>query len=193
MHAKAPDFYTPISHNYIFYITIYVVVCCVSIKVTWKKKKVTWSGSLQFVLFTFFWASWIWMLIYFPRLVKFLSITSLNKPSASFSLFSFWDTYNAHICPFVVSHKSLRYLYSFYPFFFFWLNESHWPAFKFADPFFCLVWSAIVLFYWDFCCCCFQFSYCILIFSLCWNPLFLHCCLALSEHLYNYYFEVSIG
>lgn len=93
MHKKALDFILLDFHNYIFHITIYVVVYCVSIKVSW-------SGSLQFVLFTIFWASWIWMSISFPRLVKYLSIISLNKPSAFFSLFSFWDPYNAYIGPF---------------------------------------------------------------------------------------------
>ena len=51
---------------------------------------------LGFILYGTLCASWTWVAISFPRLGNSSAIMSSNIFSAPFSLFFFWDPYNAH-------------------------------------------------------------------------------------------------
>ena len=52
-------------------------------------------GLSGFILFGTISASWSSMPVFFPRLKKFSAIIFSNKLSTPFSLFFFWDPYNA--------------------------------------------------------------------------------------------------
>ena len=174
MYTKALDFYTPYLPQLCF---SYDNLCCCILCI--HKDVLKWVSSIS-LIYTF-WASCICMSISFPRLVKFLAIVSLNKPSASFSLsFSLWDLYNEHFGLLYGVPQALK-LSLFFLFFFLFLIE--WiplPAFGL------LILSSVCLV------CCytfllnfFQFNYYILIFSISVEilSLFINSCLDLGEHL----------
>ena len=107
--------------------------------------------------------SWTWVAISFLMLGKFSTIISSNIFSGPFSLFYFWDLYNANVRAFVLclllSQRSLRLSSFVFILFFFILfcgSEFHHSVFQVTSLFFCLSYSAIDSFW-----CIFHFSYCI--------------------------------
>ena len=90
-------------------------------------------------------ASCTWLTISFPILGKFSGSISSSILSQNFSLFSFWDSYIAIVCPLNVSEVSQAIFISFHSCFYilFFGNDFHHSVLQVIYPSFCLSFSAI--------------------------------------------------